>query len=82
MGMPAEATPPSLSWSVPSRINELNAWKNRRRALSTENEDGTRGLAWRTEVSAGVFECASIDAARRAVGRPARGHQFTAATGG
>jgi putative transposase len=64
MGMPAEAMTPSLSWSVQSQINEFNAWKNGRHALSPTNDDGTRGLAWRTEVPADVFECASVDSAR------------------
>lgn len=64
MGMPAEAMTPSLSWSVQSRINEFNAWKNGNHPRSQTNDDGTRGLAWRTEVPADVFECASVDAAR------------------
>jgi putative transposase len=64
MGMPAEAMMTPLSWSAQSRINEFNAWKNGRHALSPVNGDRTRGLAWRTEVPADVFECASVDAGR------------------
>lgn len=64
MGMPTEAMTPSLSWSAQSRINDFNAWKNGRHPLSPVNEDGSRGLVWRTEVPADVFECASVDAAR------------------
>ena len=75
MGMPVEAMTPSLSWSVQSRINEFNAWKNGRHELSPTNDDGTRGLAWRTEVPADVFECASVDAAR------ALGNYSASATG-
>lgn len=64
MGMPVEAMTPALSWSKQSRINEFNAWKNGQHPLSPANEDDTRGLAWRAEVPADVFECASVDAAR------------------
>lgn len=64
IGMPAEAMTPSLSWSVQSRINEFNAWKNGRHPLSPTNENDSRGLSWRAEVPADVFECASVDAAR------------------
>ena len=59
---PAEMTP-SLSWSRVSFINEMNAWKNGEATDSPTNEDGSRGLAWRHEVSTDVFECASVDAA-------------------
>jgi putative transposase len=54
----------SLSWSKFSFINEFNAWKNGRLDTSPENEDGTRGLAWRGEIPESVFECASSDAAQ------------------
>lgn len=64
MGMPTESMTPSLSWSVQSRINEFNAWKNGRHPLSPTNENDSRGLSWRAEVPADVFECASVDAAR------------------
>jgi putative transposase len=55
---------PSLSWSAQSRINAFNSWKNGRAPDSPVNDDGTVGLAWRGEVPADVFECASVDAAR------------------
>ena len=54
----------SLSWSKVSFINECNAWKNGQLDTSPINEDGTRGLHWRHEVPADVFECASADAAQ------------------
>ena len=63
-GVPVSEMTPSLSWSVQSRINEFNAWKNGKAPDSPVNGDGTRGLAWRGEVPADVFECASVDAAR------------------
>ncbi len=53
---------PSLSWAAVSFINEFNAWKTGRLEYSPVAEDGTRGLAWRHEVPADVFECASVDA--------------------
>ena len=59
----AELTP-SLSWSAVSFINSFNAWKNGTAPDSPVGEDGTRGLAWRGEVAADVFECASVDAAQ------------------
>ncbi len=46
-----------------SFINEFNAWKTGRLDYSPVAEDGARGLAWRHEVPADVFECASVDAA-------------------
>ena len=58
-----EAMTPSLSWSAQSRIGEFNAWKNGQAPDSPVNDDGTRGLAWRSEIPADVFECASVDAA-------------------
>lgn len=58
-----EVTTPALSWSDISFINEFNAWKNGQLDSSPENEDGTRGLAWRDQVASDVFECASVDAA-------------------
>ena len=54
----------SLSWSKQSFINECNEWKNGQLDTSPVNDDGTRGLAWRHEVPADVFECASADAAQ------------------
>ena len=53
----------SLSWSGFSFINEFNAYKNGELEDSPLNEDGTKGLAWRSLVAADVFECASVDAA-------------------
>jgi hypothetical protein len=59
---------PSLSWSKVSFINEMNAWKDGRAADARValDDDGheVRGLAWRHEVSADVFECASVNAAQ------------------
>ena len=54
----------SISWSKVSFINECNAWKNGQLDTSPVNDDGTHGLAWRHEVPADVFECASADAAQ------------------
>jgi putative transposase len=55
---------PSLSWSKMSLINHMNSWKDGRAPDAPVNADGTRGLAWRGEVSADVFECASVNAAQ------------------
>ena len=55
---------PSLSWSKFSFINEMNAWKNGKAPDSPVNDDGSLGLGWRDQVSADVFECASVDAAQ------------------
>jgi putative transposase len=63
-GVLPEALTPSLSWSRESLINEFNAFKTGRLPSSPANPDGTRGLAWRTEVCADVFECASVNAAQ------------------
>ena len=63
-GIPAELLTPSLSWSKVSLINEMNAWKTGRTVDSPINPDGSRGLAWRGQVSADVFECASVNAAQ------------------
>jgi putative transposase len=63
-GVPKAELTPSLSWSKVSFINEMNAWKTGRSAASPVNVDGSRGLAWRTGVSADVFECASVNAAQ------------------
>jgi putative transposase len=67
-GVPETALTPSLSWSKVSFINEMNAWKDGRSpdARVSLDADGTvvRGLAWRGEVSADVFECASVNAAQ------------------
>ena len=54
----------SLSWSGFSFINEFNAWKNGQADDSPINDDGSRGLSWRHDLPADVFECASVDAAR------------------
>lgn len=59
---------PALSWSKVSFISEMNQWKEGRAPdapLEVLN-DGTvvRGLAWRGEVSADVFETASVNAAQ------------------
>lgn len=57
----------SLSWGKVSLINHVNAWKDGRAADApvTSGDDGAlvRGLSWRGEVSADVFECASVHAA-------------------
>lgn len=55
---------PSLSWSRVSFINEMNAWKDGRAPDAPTNPDGSRGLRWRSEVSADVFETASVHAAQ------------------
>lgn len=59
-----DALTPSLSWSRVSFINEMNAWKNGYLPTSPTAADGTQGLQWRGEVSADVFETASVDAAQ------------------
>jgi len=60
---------PSLSWSTVSFINEMNSWKDGRAPdapVSVDPDTGevVRGLPWRGEVSADVFECASVNAAQ------------------
>lgn len=59
---------PSLSWSKVSFINHVNAWKDGRApdAPAGVDEAGNvvRGLAWRDQVSADVFETASVNAAQ------------------
>jgi putative transposase len=55
---------PSLSWSKVSLINHMNAWKDGRDPAAVVNADGSRGLAWRGDVSADVFETASVNAAQ------------------
>jgi putative transposase len=59
---------PALSWSKVSFINHMNAWKDGRApdAPATMDDAGNvvRGLAWRGEVSADVFETASVNAAQ------------------
>lgn len=59
---------PALSWSKNSFINHANQWKDGRdpSARVTLLEDGTvvRGLPWRKNISADVFECASVNAAQ------------------
>lgn len=63
-GLNCSEMTPSLSWSKQSFINEFNAWKNGTAFDSPVSADGTRGLAWRDEIAADVFECASVDAAQ------------------
>ena len=62
-----DLTPP-LSWSKVSFINHMNAWKDGRAADASVSLDAggneVRGLPWRGEVSADVFECASVNAAQ------------------
>jgi putative transposase len=59
---------PALSWSKVSFINHMNAWKDGRAPDSRVSCDAAggevRGLPWRGEVSADVFECASVNAAQ------------------
>ncbi|HEX7105457.1 MAG TPA: IS607 family element RNA-guided endonuclease TnpB [Acidothermaceae bacterium] len=59
---------PALSWSKVSFVNEINAWKDGRApdAPVSVDDDGDqiRGLSWRHEVSADVFETASVNAAQ------------------
>ncbi len=59
---------PALSWSKISFISEMNAWKDGRApdARVEIQDEGTivRGLPWRSEVSADVFETASVNAAQ------------------
>lgn len=59
---------PALSWSRFSLVNHMNQWKDGRApdAPTTVAEDGTtvRGLRWRGEVSADVFETSSVAAAQ------------------
>jgi putative transposase len=62
-GTKADLMTPSLSWAAVSFINQFNAWKTGKLDYSPVAEDGTRGLPWRDEVPADVFECASVDAA-------------------
>lgn len=62
-GVAKEQLTPGLSWSKFSFINEFNQFKNGHAADSPVNDDGTTGLAWRDQVCADVFECASVDAA-------------------
>jgi putative transposase len=63
-GVPESELTPALSWSKVAFINHINAWKDGRAADAPVNADGTRGLAWRGEVSADVFETASVHAAQ------------------
>lgn len=63
-GIATKDLTPALSWSKVSFINEFNAWKNGKLDTSPVNEDGMSGLAWRGEVNAAVFECASVNAAQ------------------
>jgi putative transposase len=59
---------PSLSWSKVSFINHMNAWKDGRDPSAPVSHDDrgneVLGLPWRGEVSADVFECASVNAAQ------------------
>jgi putative transposase len=67
-GIAGQGLTPSLSWSKVSLVNHMNAWKDGRSpdARTEVLADGTvvRGLAWRREVSADVFETASVNAAQ------------------
>jgi putative transposase len=63
-GFPEAELTPALSWSKVSFINHINAWKDGRDPSAVVNADGTRGLPWRGEVSAHVFETASVNAAQ------------------
>ncbi len=67
-GIPEADLTPTLSWSKVSFINHMNAWKDGRapKARTSVDADGNevRGLPWRGEVSADVFECASVNAAQ------------------
>jgi putative transposase len=63
-GVPESELTPVLSWSKVSFINHMNAWKDGRDPAAVVNSDGTRGLSWRSDVSADVFETASVNAAR------------------
>jgi putative transposase len=63
----AELTP-GLSWSKVSFINEINAWKDGRAPNAPVAVDDAgelvRGLPWRGQVSADVFETGSVNAAQ------------------
>jgi putative transposase len=63
-GIPEAGLTPALAWSKVSFINHINAWKDGRAPDAPVNDDGTRGLAWRGEVSTDVFETASVHAAQ------------------
>ena len=67
-GIPTDQLTPALSWSKVSLINHINQWKDGRAAdaPSSTLDDGTvvRGLPWRGEVAADVFETASANAAQ------------------
>lgn len=67
-GVPEAQLTPPLSWSKVSLINHMNAWKDGRAADAPTSADASgtevRGLPWRGEVSADVFECASVNAAQ------------------
>ena len=67
-GLAAADLTPALSWSKLSLINHVNAWKDGRApdAPRTVTADGTvvRGVTWRAEVAANVFESASAHAAQ------------------
>ncbi len=63
-GLAESELTPALSWSKVSVINHMNAWKDGRDPTAVANADGTSGLIWRDEVSADVFETASVNAAQ------------------
>ncbi len=67
-GVPEAELTPSLSWSKVSFINEINAWKDGRAPDAPVAVDDAgelvRGLPWRGEVSADVFETGSVNAAQ------------------
>ncbi len=67
-GVPEAELTPGLSWSKVSFINEINAWKDGRAKdapVGLDDEGNVvRGLPWRGEVSADVFETGSVNAAQ------------------
>jgi len=67
-GIPDADLTAALSWSKVSLINHMNQWKDGRAPDAPcgvdENGQPVRGIAWRGEVSADVFETASVNAAQ------------------
>jgi len=63
-GVPAADVTPAEAWTPVSFITYANQYKNRTHPDSPVGDDGSRGLTWSPEVSADVFECVSVDAAR------------------
>jgi putative transposase len=56
--------PVKVPWSEFDQISSFNAWKLGRAPDSPVNDDGSRGLAWRGEVPADVFQGGVVDLAR------------------